>query len=30
LILSDIQLVDGLSFDALRDAPASIPVILLG
>jgi two-component system LytT family response regulator len=27
LILSDIQLVDGLSFDALRDAPASIPVI---
>ena len=27
LILSDIQLGDGLSFDALREAPASIPVI---
>lgn len=27
LILSDIQLGDGLSFAALRDAPASIPVI---
>ena len=27
LILSDIQLGDGLSFEALREAPASIPVI---
>ncbi len=27
LILSDIQLGDGLSFDALREAPPSIPVI---
>lgn len=27
LILSDIQLGDGLSFNALREAPASIPVI---
>ncbi len=27
LILSDIQLGDGLSFDALRSAPAGIPVI---
>ncbi len=27
LILSDIQLGDGLSFESLREAPASIPVI---
>ena len=27
LILSDIQLSDGLSFESLRNAPASIPVI---